>query len=181
MPASRALLRALANLATITRLLLVGPIAVAIVHQRASVALALLTLAVATDGVDGWLARRFGTTALGSWLDATADRLLIAAVIAALWWSGGVPSWVALVLVMREVAVAAGAIALTPLARPVRPLTVGKVHTALAFGLLVVAVAAVGGLAPPGLVTALAFAVTVSAVVSLAVYARQLRRRAPPA
>ena len=173
--ASRGLTRALANLATFARLLLVAPIAWAILEDRAVTALVLLAAAVGTDAIDGWLARRYGTTVLGSWLDVTADRLLIAAVVAALWWTQGLASWITGVLVAREALVAAGALAAFAPSRPMRPLIVGKLHTALAFLLLVAAVAAAGGLAPAVVVDVLAVMVTVTAVLSLAAYADRLR------
>lgn len=172
---SRVLVRALANLATTARLLLVLPIAAAILHDRAPTALVLLAVAVATDAVDGWLARRFGTTVLGSWLDVTADRLLIAAVVGALWWTGGLASWITVVIVLREAAVGLGALVAFAPRRPMRPLPVGKVHTALAFSLLVSAVAAAGDLAPARLVDLFAVLVTVTAVASLASYGWRVR------
>jgi phosphatidylglycerophosphate synthase len=174
-PAPRTLVRALANLATTGRLLLVVPTAAAILHDRALIALALVAVAVATDLVDGWLARQFGTTVLGSWLDVTADRLLIAAVVAALWWSGGLATWITLVLVAREALVGLGALVTFAPRRPMKPILVGKVHTALAFLLLVTAVAASGGFAPTALVDVLGVLVTLTAVVSVGWYAWRLR------
>ena len=172
---SRGVTRALANVATVARLLLVPPIAWAILDDRAPVALILLAVAVGTDAIDGWLARRYGTTVLGSWLDVTADRLLIGAVVGALWWTGGLATWITGVLVGRELLVAAGALAAFAPSRPMRPLIVGKVHTALAFLLLVAAVAAAGGLAPAWLVDGLAILATATAVLSLGAYADRLR------
>ncbi len=156
--------------------MLVPPIAWTILAERAPTALVLLAAAVATDALDGWLARRFGTTVLGSWLDVTADRLLIAAVVGALWWSGGLAGWITAVLVLREGLVAAGALAAFAPHRPMRPLLVGKLHTATAFLLLVTAVAATGELVPPALVDGLAVVVTATAVLSLAAYAERVRR-----
>jgi phosphatidylglycerophosphate synthase len=161
--------------ATTARLFLVPPIAWAILEDRAPAALALLAAAVATDAIDGWLARRFGTTLLGSWLDVTADRLLIAAVVGALWWTEGLAGWITAVLVAREALVGAGALVAFAPSRPMRPLIAGKVHTALAFLLLVTAVAATGGLAPALLVDALAILATATAVISLAAYADRMR------
>lgn len=173
---SRGLTRALANVATVLRLLLVAPIAWSILQEREAVALVLLAAAVATDAIDGWLARRFGTTVLGSWLDVTADRLLIGAVVAALWWTEGLAGWITGVIVAREVLVGAGALFAFAPSRPMRPLVVGKTHTALAFLLLVSAVAAAGGFAPALAVDALAVAVTLTAALSLAAYAERLKR-----
>jgi cardiolipin synthase len=161
--------------ATFARLVLVVPIAWMILEDRAATALVLLAAAVGTDAIDGWLARRYGTTVIGSWLDVTADRLLIAAVVGALWWTEGLAGWITGVLVAREALVAAGALAAFAPRRPMQPLIVGKLHTALAFLLLVAAVAAAGGLAPAVVVDALAVMVTITAVLSLGAYADRLR------
>lgn len=166
----------LANSFTLLRLVLVAPIVVAIVEDSAVLALGLLVVAALSDAVDGHLARRFGTTVLGSWLDVTADRVLIAAVLAALWWTGGLPAWTVLVLVAREAAIGAGALLLYAPRRPMAPLFAGKLHTAAAFTLLVVAVAAEGDLLPTVAVDLLAALVLVTAVVSVAAYAWNLRR-----
>lgn len=173
--ATYGLTRALANLATVARLVLVAPIAWAILEDRAPIALVLVAAAVGTDAIDGWLARRYGTTVLGSWLDVTADRLLIAAVVGALWWSGGLAAWITAVLVGRELLVGAGALVAFAPSRLMRPLIIGKVHTVLAVLLLIAAVAAAGGLAPASIVDGLAVVVTVTAVLSLAAYAERLR------
>jgi phosphatidylglycerophosphate synthase len=167
--------RALANIATAARLALVVPIAWAILAEREVAALGLLTVAVGTDAIDGWLARRYGTTVLGSWLDVTADRLLIGAVVGALWWSGGLAGWITLVLVLREAVVGLGALVAFAPRRPMRPLVVGKAHTACAFLLLVAAVAAAGEVVAPLVVDALAVMVTITAVLSLAAYADRVR------
>lgn len=68
---------------------------------------ALWIALAATDGADGWVARRHGTTRSGAFLDPLADKIIVLAAMAALvsinrmWW---VP--VALIGV-REVAISA--------------------------------------------------------------------------
>ena len=58
-------------------MLLVYPTALGILEGRYELVLALFVLAAFTDGVDGFLARRFGwTTELGGILDPLADKLL---------------------------------------------------------------------------------------------------------
>jgi CDP-diacylglycerol--glycerol-3-phosphate 3-phosphatidyltransferase len=60
-----------------------------------------------TDGVDGWLARRHGTTASGAFLDPLADKVVVLGAMAALvvndvfWW---LP---VLLIAGREVAISA--------------------------------------------------------------------------
>lgn len=60
-----------------------------------------------TDFFDGWLARRRGVVSpLGQFLDPLADKLLVAAVLIALAAAPGeIPAWIAIVIVLRELAV----------------------------------------------------------------------------
>lgn len=63
----------------------------------------------ATDGVDGFIARRFGqVSTLGKVLDPIADRLLLAAAALSIIALGAVPLWVGIAAVGREALVAAG-------------------------------------------------------------------------
>ena len=60
-----------------------------------------------TDGLDGWLARRDGTTRSGAFLDPLADKFLAIGGLSALAAAGVFP-WVAVVLIaVREVGVSA--------------------------------------------------------------------------
>jgi CDP-diacylglycerol--glycerol-3-phosphate 3-phosphatidyltransferase len=59
--------------------------------------------AALTDFLDGYLARRWGATStLGSFLDTTADKLLVSGALIALVAVGRASPWVALVIVGRE-------------------------------------------------------------------------------
>jgi CDP-diacylglycerol--glycerol-3-phosphate 3-phosphatidyltransferase len=63
----------------------------------------LFCVAAATDYVDGRLARRWNvTTKLGSFLDTTADKLLVAGVLIALLGVDRVSPWIAAVIIGRE-------------------------------------------------------------------------------
>ena len=58
-----------------------------------------------SDGIDGYLARRHGTTRFGTFLDPLADKVLTMGGIAAMCSQGRFP-WIALVLIaVREAAV----------------------------------------------------------------------------
>ena len=66
----------------------------------------LFVVAAATDGLDGYLARRYSTaTRLGQWLDPLADKVLVAAPIVTLTVIDRFPIWAAAVIVARELAV----------------------------------------------------------------------------
>jgi CDP-diacylglycerol--glycerol-3-phosphate 3-phosphatidyltransferase len=59
--------------------------------------------AMATDQIDGWLARRGGrTTALGSLLDPVADKILVLAVLIVLIDQNVFPGWMVAAIVARE-------------------------------------------------------------------------------
>jgi CDP-diacylglycerol--glycerol-3-phosphate 3-phosphatidyltransferase len=63
-------------------------------------------LVAVTDTVDGYLARRRGiVTTLGKFLDPLADKLLIVTALIALIPARGIPAWMVIVIVGREIAV----------------------------------------------------------------------------
>jgi CDP-diacylglycerol---glycerol-3-phosphate 3-phosphatidyltransferase len=74
-----------ANLVTIGRLVLTVPLLAMIVDTGASwPALTLWIALCVTDGVDGIIARRQGTTRSGAFLDPLADKVLVLGAMAAL-------------------------------------------------------------------------------------------------
>ncbi len=74
-----------ANLLTVGRLLLTVPLLGMIVDTGASwSALTLWVALCITDGIDGHLARRQGTTRSGAFLDPLADKLLVLGAMVAL-------------------------------------------------------------------------------------------------
>lgn len=74
-----------ANMVTVVRLL-VAPLLFAMIGQRPSgwVVFTLWAVLSLTDGVDGWIARRQGTTRSGAFLDPLADKVLVLGAMAAL-------------------------------------------------------------------------------------------------
>jgi CDP-diacylglycerol--glycerol-3-phosphate 3-phosphatidyltransferase len=63
----------------------------------------VFVVAMATDQVDGWLARRQGkTSALGSVLDPVADKILVLAMLIMLVGTGVFPAWMVALIVARE-------------------------------------------------------------------------------
>ena len=67
------------------------------------VAAVLFAIAAATDFFDGRLARRWKqTTTLGTFLDTTADKLLVSGALLALVSVGRASAWIAFIVVGRE-------------------------------------------------------------------------------
>ncbi len=63
----------------------------------------LFALAAVTDFLDGYLARRWKrVTVLGTFLDTTADKLLVSGVLVALVAVGRASPWIAFIIVGRE-------------------------------------------------------------------------------
>ncbi len=63
----------------------------------------LFALASVTDFFDGYLARRLKVvSSLGVFLDLTADKILVSAILIALVQIGLVPAWVVFIIVTRE-------------------------------------------------------------------------------
>lgn len=80
------------DLLSVARLLTAAPLAWALLHEAPGLAALLLALAVASDLLDGPLARRTrGETERGRWLDHLADFAVVSAGLAACAWRGLVP------------------------------------------------------------------------------------------
>ena len=116
------------------RIALVGPILVLILQDSFAWALALFWLAGFSDGLDGYLAKRFNWhTRLGALLDPIADKLLVAGLFITLAYTQDIPVWLAVVVIVRDVVIIAGATIYNFLIRPVQgePTRISKLNTAL--------------------------------------------------
>jgi CDP-diacylglycerol--glycerol-3-phosphate 3-phosphatidyltransferase len=71
-------------------------------HKK-EVLLAIVLVAIVSDILDGYFARRFKTVSpFGTLLDFTADKMFICTVLVILSSLGELPIWIALVIVNRE-------------------------------------------------------------------------------
>ncbi len=145
----------------------------------------LFGVVVATDWVDGTIARRTGQVSdLGKVLDPVADRLAIAAGIIALAIRGVFPVWAAAAILVRDVVVlVVGLVVLMRRHVTIEVRWIGKVAT---FSLMVAVPAISWGALDLPLAAAatavgwVAFAVgIVEYYVAAVVYARDVRRAAP--
>lgn len=65
--------------------------------------LAILALAGATDLVDGWVARRWGGSRLGVFLDPVADKIFVAAAFGVVLFSGRLTWWEIGLVLLRDI------------------------------------------------------------------------------
>ena len=163
-------LRWLPNAISLLRIGLVVPVVYLIVGGRHDLALILYFVAGASDALDGYLAKSFGwRTRAGELLDPIADKLLVSASFAALWFAGLLPLWLAVLVILRDVVIISGATLYHFLIRPVPglPTNVSKLNTALEFT-LVLATLSRSAYAWPGeaAITTLGAAVFVTVVIS---------------
>ena len=147
-----------ANGLSLSRIALVGPIAVLVYHGGGAPMFALIGLAVATDWFDGRVARWSDTVSeWGKVLDASADKIAAAAVTIALLVrppeaGPSLPLWFVALAVTRDAILAVGGVLQTrTLGRFTSSLWSGKVAVA---ALAAVVVAALVG-APPRVMEAL--------------------------
>jgi CDP-diacylglycerol---glycerol-3-phosphate 3-phosphatidyltransferase len=88
--------------------ILLTPVIMALLMADAARGLtaALFAAAAATDWIDGYLARRWDvTTKIGSFLDTTADKLLVTGVLIALVAVERASPWVSVIIIGRELMV----------------------------------------------------------------------------
>jgi len=94
------------NLLSLSRMLITAPIFVLILLDAPwafLTATALFILASVTDFFDGYLSRRFKVVSpLGVFLDLTADKVFVSAILIALVQIGLVPAWIVVIIVTRE-------------------------------------------------------------------------------
>jgi cardiolipin synthase len=104
--------RHIPNLITVVRILLVYPVVHFLLQRRFEASLGLFFVAGVSDGLDGFLAKRYHwQSCLGSYLDPLADKLLLVSSFIALAWLGLLPVWLTMVVVLRDLVILAGALA----------------------------------------------------------------------
>lgn len=116
------------------RILLVVPVAELLLAGRYGWALGLFILAGISDGLDGFLAKRYGwQSRLGSFLDPAADKLLLLACFLIGGWQGLMPLWLVAAVVLRDLIIVLGATAYYLLLGPYdgQPLISSKINTFL--------------------------------------------------
>lgn len=105
------LLRFIPNSLCVMRMLMLPPVVWLLIEHEFALTLWMFALAAASDGLDGFLAKRFGwTSQLGKALDPLADKVLLVGVFVTLAFTGLVPMWLAVAAVARDIIITAGAL-----------------------------------------------------------------------
>lgn len=160
--------RQIPNAITVLRILLVIPIMVYLAKKEYGTVLVLFVLAGLSDGLDGYLARRFRwQTRLGSLLDPLADKFMLVGTYLVLGWNGLMPWWLVGLVFLRDTVIVSGATAYHYFCQNLimEPTLLSKINTVLqiALGLLVI-LAAIGPWIPAWGITGMIALVVVSTV-----------------
>jgi len=141
--------RFIPNLISFLRILLVVPTVYLLADHQYSHALLIFFIAGFSDGLDGFLARRFGwTSRLGSFLDPMGDKLLMTASYFMLGWLGHLPVWLVSVVIGRDIVIVLGALAYRLLVQDItmRPLFISKLNTVVQILLVLLMLFSLSGL-----------------------------------
>jgi cardiolipin synthase len=177
-----AYLRHLPNLISAARIVLVGPIVWSLLQRDFELAIWLFLIAGFSDGLDGFLAKRFGwSSRLGGILDALADKFLLVSTFVCLWWLGIFPWWLVGWVLLRDLIIVIGATVYNFRIEAVQPepSLVSKLNTVLQIALAAVGVLQLGfGGVPDWLLQGLIWAVMLTVLLSGGGYVREWGRRA---
>ena len=106
------LTRQIPNLLTGMRLLFVPLMVWLLLEARFLPALGLFAIMGVSDGLDGFLAKRYGwKTQLGEYLDPLADKTMLVSAYITLGYMNLIPVWLVFLIIVREVIILTGAIA----------------------------------------------------------------------
>ena len=154
------------------------PLAISmIVSQRFMPAFMIFLLAGVSDAVDGFIARNFDLrTQLGAYLDPLADKGLLISIYVALAIYGGLPAWLAIAVVSRDVMILVAVMVSWLMDKPVeiRPVWESKINTAAQIALAGFALGVRAyGFSPQPVQTVLEWTVAATTLASGGVYIAQ--------
>lgn len=136
----------LPNALCVLRMLLAVPVAWFLYHERYDITFVVFFVAAVTDGLDGYIAKRFNwTSELGKILDPLADKLLLVTVFITLAIIGKVTPWLVTLVVLRDVIIAAGATIYRRMAGSLAntgPTWISKVNTVMQISYVLAAISA---------------------------------------
>jgi cardiolipin synthase (CMP-forming) len=175
-------MRHLPNIICLARIALVWPLILSLQAGDFDRTLWVFLIAAFSDGLDGYLAKRFGwTSELGKFLDPVADKLLLVSLYLLTTWLGLVPPWLTFLAVTRDVMIGSGALVYQVVCGPLRgrPIWLSKLNTLMQLLYLLAVVLHAGHDFPPqSLLDAMAVLTAVTLVLSGWAYVHEFTRRA---
>jgi cardiolipin synthase len=169
----------LPNLLTAARLALAPYLFLLMFRHQYRTIIPLFILIGVTDVADGFLARHFDASSrLGAYLDPLADKILLSGTFLVLALTGAIETWLAAVVLGRDVLIlaAAGMLYLATACRNFPPSPWGKFSTFVQVVFLCFQIGYLAGIAVAPAVTVLKWLTVALAAVSLADYAWRMRQ-----
>jgi len=122
------------NVLTILRVLLIPIFVIFLMNRHFGWSLVIFVVAGITDAIDGGIARiTQQKTTLGAYLDPIADKLLLTSAFVALAILKTIPSWLAVIVLTRDVIISLGFMILFLMDRrpEINPTTFSKINTVI--------------------------------------------------
>lgn len=131
--------RDIPNVISIIRIIMVIPIAFCLWNQNYFTALILFLVGGLSDGLDGFLARRYHwETKLGVILDPMGDKLMMLTAYLLLGWYDLLPGWLVVLVIGRDLIIVMGTLLYRRLIgeAKLKPLFISKLNTTVQIGLV---------------------------------------------
>jgi len=181
--------RDIPNLISAARILLTIPVVYYLLQRDYTLALVLFTIAGASDGLDGYLAKHYRwQSRLGGLLDPLADKLLLMSSFLVLGATGLIPIWLLMAAICRDLVILGGAIYYNFMIEEVQPAPTlaRQLNTLLQILLVILVMLNAGPLAlPAALIEALQWCLLTTILVSgvhyVVVWSRKAMRTGPGA
>ncbi len=158
------------NLLTLARIGLVPWLVVLLQEQQYGWSLAVFVIAGVTDGLDGYIAKRFNaSTYLGAILDPIADKTLLVTSYIMLSVLEIIPFWLMVVVVFRDIVIIGGNLLMVLFfsTMEMKPLAISKLNTVVQIFYIVLVLASLSfGLAYASFINLVGISVAITSVVS---------------
>lgn len=122
----------LPNILTVFRIGMVPVLILLLKEESYLLALGAFVLAGISDGLDGWIAKRFDAeTVLGAFLDPIADKTMLVSMYFMLTLLDHIPFWLTLAVVFRDILIVGGCLVILVVRERVemRPTYISKANT----------------------------------------------------
>jgi len=169
------------NLISVFRIILVMPIAYYLWTQNYLLALIFFFSGAVSDGLDGYLARRYKwESELGVILDPMGDKLMMVTSYMLLGWHTLLPWWLVALVILRDIVIVIGTLLYQKFigTAQIKPLLVSKLNTVFQMLLVVIVMLAQVTPLPVIVITGILWLVVATTLMSGYAYINEWGRRA---